>query len=122
MQWLSWHFKDAPIEIIEGWKNFLRFSVEFFSIIPLLKTLISPWKRLADPYSGGIFNLGENIQVLITNSFSRVLGFLIRSSVIACGIIFTVLVFFGGLLVFIAWFFLPVMIIVGLFFSLMLLF
>lgn len=122
LQWFSWHFKDAPSRIFQGWKNFLKFSIEFFSIIPLLKTLFSPWKRISDSYHGGIFNIGENLQIFITNSFSRVLGFLVRSFVIFFGFLFTIIVFLFGLVTIVIWFILPLLIFLGFLFSLMFLF
>ena len=40
-----WYYGKAIKGILTAWKNFIIFSVEYFSIPLLLKTLISPWRR-----------------------------------------------------------------------------
>ena len=118
IRWILWHFKYSPGNLIAIWGDFLRFSLEFFSIVPLLKTWISPWKRLSESYSGGLVNITENIQVLILNTFSRILGFLIRTIVIVFGLLFTALVFISGIVAFVLWLLLPLIFIAGIIFSL----
>lgn len=117
IKWIVWHFKEGPIQLLSIWGNFLRFSLEFFSIGLLFKTWITPWKRLSESYEGGLVNISENIQVLILNTFSRFLGFLIRTIVIIIGLIFTLLVFLSGLLALILWLLLPIILIFGIIFS-----
>ncbi len=121
-QILTWHFIDAPSAILSGWSDFLKFSIDFFSITALIKTIFKPWKRVAQEYSGGIGNLSENAQVFILNTFSRIIGTFIRLFLIVVGIIATFLIFIGGLFLFLIWFFIPVIIVGGLIFSLAILF
>ena len=117
IKWIVWHFKKGPSHVITIWGNFLRFNIEFFSIKLLLKTWISPWKRLSQNYQGGIVNISENIQILILNTFSRFLGFLIRTLVIIFGVLFTLLVFLTGIFAFLLWLFLPLILVAGIIFS-----
>ncbi len=117
IKWIVWHFKEGPAQLLSIWSNFLRFSLEFFSIGILLKTWINPWRRLSESYRGGIVNISENIQVLILNTFSRFIGFLMRTIVIIVGIIFTFLVFLSGILALLIWILLPLLLIAGIIFS-----
>ncbi len=120
--WFFWHFKEAPIEIYRAWVNFLIFNFEFFSIGVLLRTLFSPWERVSEGYSGGISNISENIQVLILNGFSRILGFLVRIIFIIIGILFQIAVFICGLFIIVFWFIFPFLIVFGIFISFFLIF
>ncbi len=121
VKWLVWHFKDAPKAMFFAWRDIFKFSFEFFSIAPLLKTIFKPWKRISDPYSGGIVNIVENLQAFILNSFSRLLGFLIKTVVIIAGLVFITLFFVFAVSTFLIWIILPIIIITGLFLSLALL-
>ncbi len=120
--WFFWHFKDAPIEIYGSWLDFLKFNLEFFSVIVLFKTLFSPWERVSERYYGGISNITENLQILIFNIFSRILGFLVRMIFILIGIVFQIMIFIFGILVLISWFLLPLLFFFGLFINLFLFF
>lgn len=111
--WLVWHFKDAPLGILNGWKNFLKFSLDFFSIFPLLKTLFAPWKRISESYEG-LGDLTQSLEAFILNSFSRFLGFLVRSFLILIGVFFTSIIFIVGAFIFLIWFFVPILILFGL--------
>ncbi|MGM0439344.1 MAG: hypothetical protein ACQEP3_02850 [Patescibacteria group bacterium] len=117
VKWFLWHFKNAPKGLLTAWGNFLRFTIDFFSIIPLFKTLMSPWKKLSESYRKGLANFNENLQILILNSFSRFLGFLVRIVVIFIGLIATLTVFVLGFIIFIAWFILPLLVLLGIIFS-----
>lgn len=121
-KWFIWHFKDAPGFILKAAGNFLRFSLNYFSVFPLFRTLFHPWKRLSEGYRKGLANIGENFQVFVLNSFSRLIGFLFRSAVIIVGLIVTTITLVASVLVFLIWFILPFIIVVGFLFSLLLLF
>lgn len=121
-KWFVWHFKDAPGFILKALGNFLRFSLNYFSVFPLLRTLFHPWKRLSQGYRKGLANIGENFQVFVLNSFSRLIGFLFRSVVIIVGLIVTTFTFIVSVLAFLIWFILPFIITAGFLFSLLLLF
>jgi hypothetical protein len=117
LKWFLWHFKIAPVKIIKIIGDYLRFSLDFFSIKLLLKTLFSPWKRVSQNYIPGLANLDQNIPIFILNTFSRSIAFIIRVVIIIGGIISTTLVFFLGVLSFLIWFLFPLFIMIGLFFS-----
>jgi len=108
-----WYYGKAIKDILTAWKNFIIFSVEYFSIPLLLKTLFSPWRRDITKKVRG-FDIGQFFHVLSFNAISRTVGFIIRIPTIILGIIFFFATVILGALFFILWFALP-FIMVGLF-------
>ena len=101
-QLLVWHFYDVPKEILRGWGNFLYFSLNYFSVLTLLKTFFSPWRKYGEGY-GGVFEIRRNLESFIFNAMSRVIGAIMRTGLIILGISATILVFLIGLMVLILW-------------------
>ncbi len=108
-----WHFKGAPLVIFKTWSNFLKFGLRYFSIPLLLKTIFYPWKRISESYRGGIANFSENLEILILNTFSRFLGFIIKTILIFFGLLFLFFVFITGLIAFLAWIIFPFFVLFG---------
>ena len=102
----QWYVFLAPREILKGWANVLWFNLEYFSIFPLLKTLFSPWRRNMWSYGKG-FNIGRYMEVLLGNLISRILGALMRVTIIAAGLFSQVLLFALGPFVLALWFSFP---------------
>lgn len=61
--------------------------LEFFSVIDLLKTLFAPFRQ--DVIDTKRAPLGLKLQALGGNIISRILGFLIRTVLIVCGLLLT---------------------------------
>ncbi len=111
--WLHWHFYEMPKFLLEIWQNYVLFAINYFSLPLLLKSLFSPWRRYRWNYPKG-FNVGEFISTLISNIFSRFLGFLMRIVLIIIGVLFQIFVICAGLIVFLFWVLLPFIILIGL--------
>lgn len=109
LYYTTWHYTRAPLELIRVWINFLWFILHVFSIPILLKTLFSPFQRLTERYEGGL-HLDKLGEVIIVSVLMRLVGFLIRSVVIVVGLVALVTMFALGIVVFIMWFFLPLLI------------
>ncbi|PIS34709.1 MAG: hypothetical protein COT37_01175 [Parcubacteria group bacterium CG08_land_8_20_14_0_20_43_9] len=108
-QYLVWHFYDAPKELGKAWKNYLRFYLSFFSVVALIKTLFAPWHGYQWSYGRG-FSFSRYAETFISNTFARVIGAIIRSVLIIFGLIFEVIIFLLGGIVFFGWILLPVVI------------
>jgi hypothetical protein len=121
LQALVWQFFDAPKEILKGWRNFLLFNLNYFSIPILLRTFISPWRRYSYSY-GKIFEIWNNIQVFVFNIMSRVIGAVLRSVFIIIGILVEILIIIVGAIMFIGWILLPILLLAGFLFGLRLIF
>ncbi|HDZ54678.1 MAG TPA: hypothetical protein ENI19_02590 [Candidatus Nealsonbacteria bacterium] len=111
--WFFWYFFEIPKEILKGWRNFLLFNLNYFSIPLLLKTLFSHWKRYYWIRGRG-FTIGEYFNVLLSNLMSRFLGALIRIALIIVGLILELFIIIGGFIIFLGWILLPVLLISGL--------
>ena len=110
IQYFTWQFSDVPKELAKAWKNYLRFFLHFFSLPTLLKTLFSPWHGITWSYGRG-FSFKRYAEAIISNGFSRVIGFCLRLILIAFGLVIEAVVFVIGLLVLFCWFFLPIILV-----------
>lgn len=91
------------------WVNFMWFVLHVFSIPILLRTLFDPFQRLSEKYSGGL-HLDKLAEVIIVSLIMRIVGFCIRSMLIVIGLVFLLTTFLLGLVMFVMWFFIPVII------------
>ena len=121
LQAIVWQFCDVPRAILKGWGNFLNFNLNYFSLPLLLKTFFSPWRRYRYFY-GRTFEVWHNIEVFVFNMMSRIIGALLRICLIILGLAVELLIFFIGLIVFLAWLVLPLFLIFALIFGLELVF
>jgi len=115
-QWISWQFFDVPRSILKVWRNFLLFNLNFFSVPLLLKSFFSPWKKYKWLYPRG-FDIGKYFEILISNVISRILGAIMRSFLIAIGLLIELLYFVFGALIFFGWLVLPAFFIIGLYYG-----
>jgi len=120
-QFLVWQFIDMPKAILIGWRNFLVFGSNYFSVPLLIKTYFSYWRRYGSSY-GRMFEFWRNFETFIFNIMSRVIGVIFRTFFIIAGIIAELLIFIIGLIVFLIWLILPFFLIFSLIFGIKLLF
>ena len=116
-QWLAFHFFDAPGEILKDWRNFLRFNLNYFSILLLFRTLFAYWRKNQWSRPRG-FDIGKYIEASFLNLVSRILGAMVRSFLIILGLAVELFIFLGGILVLLGWLMLPVALVAGLIFGL----
>ena len=116
-KYLVWHYSYALKNIWGIWTNYLWFSYNLFSIKILTKTVFAPWKKLGEDYKEG-FNVTDFFATFFINSMMRMVGGLIRVSVIALGLIVILVVLFFGLLFFVIWLFMPAILLLCLFIGL----
>ncbi|HEA84488.1 MAG TPA: hypothetical protein ENI04_00715 [Candidatus Wildermuthbacteria bacterium] len=114
--YLKWHFLEAPRTILGAIKNVLLFNLEYFSVVLLLKTLFSPWKRYQWSHKGS-FSIKKSMEALVSNLISRTLGALIRGFIIIVGLISEVALLGASAFVFLGWMILPLLIILALFYG-----
>lgn len=98
---------------------FLKLT-DIFSIKLLLRTYLSPWKR--DTTSTEGMPLEQVLRVFLFNLVSRLIGFLIKSIILAIYLL-VIVVFFGvAIFLTLVWLLLPLISIVSLIYALQLLF
>lgn len=110
--YLEWHFMDRPKAIFEGWMNFLKFNLNYWSVPVLLKTYFSHWRRYQYSYGKG-FNFGRYLEAFSFNIISRVIGAFMRSFLIISGLFTEFFIFAFGLFVFLLWLILPALLFLG---------
>ncbi len=115
--WLSWHYAGALQGIYFKWKEILRFNLDYFSIPFLVKTIFAPWRRYKFSFGKG-FNIGKVAEVVVFNTFSRLVGAVVRTMVIITGLITHFLILFFGIFITLCWLLLPLIILFGLLISL----
>lgn len=108
--YLFWHYSHAFLEIFHVWFNFLWFIVHFFSLPQLLRTWISPWKRMTEN-RGDKWNLEDLAAFIIVNLISRIIGFIIRTAVIVVGFSCLIFAVVAGFAVYLFWIAAPFVII-----------
>ena len=115
-QYLEWHFIDTPRGILGAWKNCLKFNLNYWSVVILIKTFFTHWRRYRFNYGKG-FDFKRYFEVFTFNLMSRVLGAVLRSFLIVAGLLTEIFIIIAGLMVFLFWLFLPILIILGLWFG-----
>ena len=108
--YLSWHYSRGINDYFKVWKNLIWFLWNFFSIKILLKTFFEPFERLKENYSGGL-DLEEFATSIVITTLMRVVGMFARSVVIILGLISLTFFIVGGLLGFLFWLILPILVI-----------
>jgi len=121
LQFIKWYYFDQLKAILKAWKNFLRFNLNYFSISLLLKTLFSHWRRYQWSYGRG-FDIKRYAEVFFSNLISRVIGAIIRFFLILIGVVAEIIIVLAGIIVFLGWLLLPVLLLAGLWFGFKLLF
>ena len=118
---LVWQFFDVPRAILIGWKNFLLFNLNYFSVPLLLRTYFSHWHRYSYSYEK-VFEFWKNIEVFVFNMMSRIIGAILRTFFIIIGATVEAAIIIIGLIILLIWLVLPFILISGLLFGIKLLF
>lgn len=105
-RYIEWYFFDVPKEILKGWRNFLIFNLQYYSIPLLLRTYFAYWRDYHWSYGRG-FDFAVWAEAFFSNMISRVLGAIVRTFLIILGIFFEIITFIIGLIVFVSWLLLP---------------
>jgi len=115
-QYLCWQFLEVPGNILNAWRNFLKFNLNYFSISFLIKTLFSPWRRYRMSYGKG-FDIGRYFTAIFSNLIFRLLGAIMRIILIIIGLLVEIFIIFAGVILFFGWLILPALLIAGLIFG-----
>ncbi|MEK7542275.1 MAG: hypothetical protein AAB524_01075 [Patescibacteria group bacterium] len=121
LRYVKWHYLDASRDILKGWGNILWFNFNYFSVLLLIQTFFSPWRRITWDYGRG-FDFSRYLFTFASNLVSRILGAVMRSFLIAAGIVMEFALLFLGSLFFLFWLVLPAIIIAAFFYGIFLLF
>lgn len=105
-----WHYSRSLFDYFKVWNNLIWFLWNFFSVKVLLKTFFMPFERLKETYTGNL-DIGNFLTSIVVTNLMRIVGMVARAAVIISGIVTIIIFIVGGLLGFIVWLFLPLIII-----------
>lgn len=112
--WISWQFFDVPKQILKAWRNFLLFNLNYFSIPALIRTLFSYWRQYRWYYPRGL-DIGGFLTTLFSNMMSRTIGATLRVFLVIFGGLVEIFILFAGLVVFLTWIIMPVILVLGIY-------
>lgn len=101
--YITWHYSHAILEYIKVWRNLLWFSLNYFSVYTLLKTLFKPFFRLSEKTSTN--DLDRELKIV--SILSGLFGLMVRLLSIIAGITSWVFILIGGMMLSIVWLCLP---------------
>lgn len=100
-----WQYVWSPRWLFRLMWNLQRSAIRFFSISTMLRTLIAPWHKDVIQYRGGSL---ENYLLTFTwNIVSRLIGFLIRISVIISWLTFEIIFILAAVFIILIFFLWP---------------
>jgi len=104
-----WHYTSAIKSVLLHIRNILSFMWRFFAIPGLIRTLFSPWQRLQESYVSG-FNIKEKLATLLVNTIMRLVGAVVRLTMILFGIVGLIIAGLLSMTLFLSWLAMPVII------------
>lgn len=112
-EFLPWYFLHVPRVIFRMYVGYARAFATIFSILFLLRTLVSPWKSIADQYPASMLQLGTVFKVWTLNCTARGVGLVVRTITIIAGLILQVLLLIAFVTVMSIWIGFPLFALVG---------
>ena len=109
--YLVWHYSAALSDMFYIWWNYIWFVNHLFSVPDVIGSLFSPFKRLQEERGNLLLHPEQFFSGLLVNIIMRVVGFFLRAVIITIALLGFTIVFVGGLMFFVLWFALPVLIV-----------
>jgi len=93
-------------------KNRLKVSADFFSIGLLIETLFAPFRQISAGSVGG--SISNQIRAFFDKLLSRIIGSIVRSSMIIAGLVVMLAQILFGIFVIVFWLITPLLPVAGL--------
>lgn len=109
--YLVWHYSTAYVDLVHIWWNYLWFVNHLFSVPEVIMSWIAPFKRMEEAKVNILKSPTDFFGNLLVNLIMRIVGFVLRTSIISialCGFAF-VLAF--GLCIIALWTVLPLLVV-----------
>ncbi len=118
--YLLWHYAHALRELGHVAANLLWFVAHFFSLGPLTRSLFAPYRRITEERQQA-FDFEDLAGFIIINLISRLIGLLLRLTLILTGLTSLALLSLGIVVTYLVWLLAPIVLISLLLFSIHLL-
>ncbi|MBI2100113.1 MAG: hypothetical protein HYT48_02105 [Candidatus Vogelbacteria bacterium] len=109
LHYLWWHYTLALWDLAIILRDLWLFLFRFFSLPTLVRTLLAPWRRLAESYPSG-FNPQAVLEIVVVNTLMRLVGFIFRLVMIVISIIVLIAAAILGVIFFLLWLLSPLII------------
>ena len=109
--YLLWHYSAAYVDMMNVWWNYLWFVNHLFSVPDVLRSWFSPFKRLQEEKASIMLHPEDFFGGLVVNLIMRIVGFIIRSALLMIAFVGFVIVLIGGVMFFVLWTILPILVI-----------
>ena len=107
--YVTWLYSSGIREYFRAWANFHWFIFHFFSLNIMVRTFFVPWHRMREQGGRGL-DIEGALARLAVNSILRIVGMIIRVSLIISAVIFEVTLFVAAFLVFVIFMLSPALI------------
>lgn len=104
LEFLFWWYGEGWASITKHVGHRVVAVWHLFSVVILIQTLFSPWKRIISPPAK---SFDQIIRAMVDNTFSRAIGFCVRSFVLVSVTVFTAIAAVVGFLMVTVWPLLP---------------
>jgi len=109
--YVVWHYSRAYVDIFYLWKNYLWFINHIFSVPEVAMSWLSPFKRIQEKKVNFIAHPEEFFSNMFVNLMMRIVGVIIRSALLMIACSFFALFGVVGVMFFVVWTALPVLIV-----------
>lgn len=109
--YLSWHYSLAYVDMFGIWRNYLWAVKQQFSVPEVFKSLFSPFKRLQEEKVNIIKKPEEFFANFFVNIIMRIVGFVLRTALLAIALVAFLLVTGLGILTLLLWTVLPLLVV-----------
>ncbi len=109
--YLVWHYSAALSDMFHIWWNYLWFVNHLFSVPDVLKTWISPWKRLQEDKVNILMKPEDFFANFFVNLMMRLVGFMVRTALLFIALCSFLIIFIGGIMGFFTWLVLPALVV-----------
>lgn len=111
-RYLAWHYGRGAFESLHLWGTGFRFVTRLCAVRLHLRTLFSPFERLAEPAESG--KLGDRAEALVVSALMRLVGLAMRLGVLAFACVLYAAVAVLGVAALVGWILLPVVLVASL--------
>lgn len=112
VEYITWHYTSALSSYVRIVRNGRDFILYYFSIPLLLRTLLSPYKRVVESRSRR-FSFEDLVGRIVINTLSRLIGLVMRLIIIAWGLLAYVLFMMVSVLGFAVWLASPLLVLMA---------
>ncbi len=107
---LPWVLWQEPLNILRAYIAYARAFSEILSISFLFKTLLSPWKGIAEEMPSAL-KWDKFLQAFFVNLVTRMIGMVIRLLAIIVSLILQILLLALFVVLFVGWFVFPIIVV-----------